>query len=156
MNIEVADQREIMPGGKTALLFESDLTDPVQGVNSQRLIPGFPVGQRYLDLLFVAETTNNALADTIVNRLTVKSGSVQFFDARARNIKANQRRFFTQPNGTQADTGLYYVPLSPDFTLGGAVDARFLAQLAAVVDEANPGTDQLKISSRRVLFASDQ
>ena len=49
------------------------------------------------------------------------------------------------------------MPLSPDMTLGGAIDARQLAQVSAQVDQSNPGgaADRFIIMCRDVLYAED-
>jgi hypothetical protein len=103
----------------------------------------------------MAQTTNQALTDGIVSRLKVQSGSTVFSDAFGLDHRANDDLWVT--DAASALTGLYWVPLSPDQTLGGAIDARQLAQISAVLDQNNPGgaSDQYLIGVRDVLYAED-
>ena len=151
---DIVDQREIM-SGHTAVLFEYDIISQVAAVNNNRTITDFSVGRRLLSHLYNAETTNQALADTIVNRVKVQSGSTVFTDAFALDHRANDDLWVS--DAASALTGLYFLPLSPDLTLGGAIDARQLAQIQAVLDLSNPGgaNDRLIITCRDVLYAED-
>lgn len=152
---DIVDQREIM-SGHTAVLFEYDITAQIQSANNNRTVTDFAVGRRLLSHLYTARTTNQALADTILNRLTVKSGGTIFADGFALDYRANQDPWVK--DAASAQTGLFWVPLSPDMTLGGAIDARQLAQIQAVLDQSNPGgagVDNFIIGVRDVLYAED-
>lgn len=151
---DAVDQREIM-AGHTAVLFEYDITKNVSAVNNNFNITDFSVGRRLLSHLYCSESTNQALVDTIVNRLKVQSGSTVFSDAFGLDHRANDDLWVY--DAASAETGLYFIPLSPDYTLGGAIDARQLAQISAVLDQNNPGAaaDRYIICVRDVLYAED-
>jgi hypothetical protein len=151
---DLVDQREIM-SGHTAVLFEYDITATVNAANNNRTITDFSVGRRLLSHLWMTSSTNQALVDTILNRLKVQSGSTIFTDAFALDHRANNDPWLD--DAATALTGTYFLPLSPDYTLGGAIDARQLAQIQGVVDISNPGgaADQMLICVRDVLYAED-
>lgn len=149
---DIVDQREIMDG-HTAVLFEYDIFKAISSANNNNTITDFSVGRRLLSHLYLTETTNQALADTILNRLKVQSGSTVFSDAFALDHRANDDMWLY--DAATSLTGSYFVPLSPDLTLGGAIDARQLAQIQAVIDNNNPGTDRVIIAVRDVLYAED-
>jgi hypothetical protein len=151
---DVIDQREIM-AGHTAVLFEYDITKTVGAVNNNFTITDFSVGRRLMSHLYLAQTTNQALTDGIVNRLKVQSGSTVFSDAFGLDYRANNDLWLK--DAATSLVGTYFVPLSPDQTLGGAIDARQLAQISAVLDQNNPGgaNDSYVIAVRDVLYAED-
>jgi hypothetical protein len=151
---DIVDQREIM-AGHTAVLFEYDIIKQIAAANNNFNITDFAVGRRLLSHLYMTESTNQALVDTILNRLRVQSGSTVFADAFNLDYRANQDYWVTDT--AQVQTGLFWLPLSPDMTLGGAIDARQLAQISAQTDVSSPvpGTDRFIIAVRDVLYAED-
>jgi len=154
VTLDLSEQREQM-GGDTALLYEEDIVITIPAANPAQLFTGFSTGSRYHDILFVAETTNQALADTIINRITVQSGALQFFDGLEDEIKVNQQDWFS--DAAVAALGLYFAPMNPDLLLRGAVDTIPTNQLSARLDVAAPGAgaDRIIAATRRVLLPED-
>lgn len=152
VNIDYTDQREFADG-HTSLLFENEFIKQITAANATFNVTDFTVGRRVMSYLLQAETTNQALANTILNRARFQSASAVFADTYAADYQSDSQRFITEADS--AVTGLYFIPLSPDLTIGGAVDARGLNQLSAVLDVSNPGTDQIRFMERTLLTAAD-
>jgi hypothetical protein len=131
--------------GPIAVMFDDDHVRNINGANTRlELNNEFPPDGAYLDLLFITETTNQALADTIVNRITLKSGTEQFYDQYAGPLKDQQEEFIGDASTTTTPrTGIYYTQIADD---GLLTDAK--TNLSAVVDQANPGTDRLILARR--------
>lgn len=156
LNLDLLDQREVM-SGRTAVVFEDDIFRLISSANTRFSISDFPLGQRYLDQLYVFETTNQALSDAIMNRLTVQSGGAVFADAFEDDFRMES--FRSLKDAATALTGVHKWWASPltggKQILRGAVDARSLSQMSAVLDVSNPGTDRVIVNSRRILLAED-
>lgn len=138
--------------GPVYVLYDDDHTRNIQGANPRLEInKEFPADGLYLDILTMAETTNQVLADTIVNRETMASGTEPFYDAYAADLKADMEDIIGDPStATTPRTGLYYTPIADDGCLLNAKPS-----VSMVMDQSNPGTDRL-ILSRRVLVPIPQ
>jgi len=159
VTLDVLDQREFM-AGQTALLFQYDLVRTIAAANPAFTISDWYVGRRILQHLYSFETTNQALADTILNAnepsaLVVQSGNAVF----ARGSGLDYRAFNVTriSDAAQTMTGVRTVFLSPDMTLEGAIDARQLSQIQTQFNFAAPGAgaDRVIAMSREVLLAGD-
>lgn len=131
-----------------AVLYDDDRIVNVQAANQRLAIDGeLPKTEAYLDALFIAETTSQALSDAIINRITMQNPVEQFFDLYEDEIKGEQLDYVTDV--AQSMTGLYHVDMTRNegqgILLAGAV-----ANVNAIVDVSNPGTDRLLLATRRV------
>lgn len=131
------------------VLYEYDQNVPINQANKKLPIDDLlQAAEAYIDILWIAETTNNALSDGIFNEIFLKAGSEEWFDLKQDDIKLRQRRFLT--DAADSMTGLLYTPLAEDLgnelaQLNGAV-----ADLGGTVDVLKPGTDQFWACTRRV------
>lgn len=150
---DILDKREDMQGDVFVIL-EDDLIQPIAVANPAFSISQLPARGDYLDVLICAETTNQQLADTIVNRAAFINGSDNIFDQYAvTELKASQALWIEQNTTGEPTTGLYFCPIDPDRLLGGAVPVMGANQLVLLMDVSAPGAgaDRLIISSRRCL-----
>jgi hypothetical protein len=158
VTLDVVDAREIMPAA-TSLIIETDQVAVIAGASARFRISDIPTGNRLLSGLLMAESTAaQTLVDTILNSIRVGSGTIQFMDVNANDVRFDARRFTTLPQGTQSQAGLYFLPFSPDLTLKGAIDVRNLSQVVAELDVANPGgagLDRVTLYTREVKFLED-
>src|SRR5262249_24428687 len=131
--------------GPAVVMYDDDRQRNISGANPRLEInKEFPPDGLYIDLLTLAQTTNNALADTIVNRVTLQSGTEQFRDQYSDAIKSDQEGFIDEGSTTiTSRAGLYYQRIADDGLLANAK-----AALSAVIDQANPGTDNLVLARR--------
>src|SRR5579864_3588106 len=131
--------------GPAAVLFDDDRQRNISGANSRLEInKELPPDGLYLDALTIAQTTSNALADTIVNRITAQAGTEQFYDQYADQIKDCQEDYITESaTNPTSRTGLYYSRFAADGLLTNAKPA-----ISLVIDQNNPGTDNLLIARR--------
>ncbi len=132
-------------GGPLMVVFDDDHVRNIQGANARlELNNEFPPDGAYTDLFWFAETTNQAPADTIVNRITLKSGTEQFYDQYSGPLKAQQEEYIGDASTTTTPrTGVYWTQIADDGLLSNAK-----VNISAVVDQANPGTDRLIIARR--------
>jgi hypothetical protein len=146
---DIYDRRENGAPGDVAVLYESDQFVPIAGANARLPIDGeLPKNEGYLDILLIAETTGQALADTIIKKVNISSGTDQFSEMYSEYIKQLQREFVT--DASENMTGLYLLPIAQDGLLMGAVKP-----VSLLLDVANPGgagVDRLIVSSRRVIL----
>jgi len=131
-----------------AVLYDDDRIINIAAANARLAIDGeLPKTEAYLDALFIAETTNQALADTIINRITLQDPVEQFFDLYEDEIKGEQLDYVT--DAAQSMTGLYHVPMTRNEGQGILV-AGAVANVNAVLDVSMPGTDRILLATRRV------
>lgn len=132
------------------VLYEEDVNIPINQANKKLSLDNqLQSSEAYLDILWIAETTNNALSNAILNEVFLKTGSEQFLDLKNDDIQNIQRRFITDAADLPA-TGLYYTRIARDLgnelsQIQGAV-----ADLGATLDVSKPGTDAVWMCSRRV------
>lgn len=131
--------------GPIAVVFDDDHVRNIQGANSRlELNNEFPPDGAYIDLAFFTETTNQALADTIINRITLKSGTEQFYDQYSGPLKNEQEEFIGDASTTTTPrVGTYYTQIADDGLITNAK-----TNISAVIDQNNPGTDRLIIARR--------
>jgi hypothetical protein len=141
--------------GQTALVFEDDLIQQITSVNPNFAITAFPLGQRYDWQAYYFETTNQQLADTIMNRATVQSSGLVFWDAMFDEQRVWDRALLSDDDTSSPLVGCAFAQLNPDWTLNGAVDMRYASQLISKLDVNNPGTDRVIVHSSRVLLPAD-
>lgn len=114
------------------ILYETDVTIPIQGANNRFPVNGeLPKGEAFIDLLWLAQSTNQALVDTIINRITLFSGTDQFSDQYSDGVKALQNYLFNDQN--ESATGFYYSPIAKDGLLLGTI-----RDVTAVLDVSDP------------------
>lgn len=132
-------------GGPIAVVFDDDHVRNIAGANARlELNNEFPPDGAYIDLFWMFETTNQALADTIANRITLKSGTEQFYDQYSGPLKNQQEEFIGDASTTTTPRiGLYYTQIADDGLITNAK-----TNISAVVDQNNPGTDRMIIARR--------
>lgn len=132
--------------GPGVVTYDDDRPVNISGANPRlQLNSVFPADGACLDLTFVSETTNQTLADTIVNRISAQAGTELFFDQYSGALRADMEDFIGDSSTTTTPrTGLYYVRAAEDGLITNAK-----ANVAAVMDQLNPGTDRLIIAYRR-------
>jgi hypothetical protein len=152
VRFDIYDRRENGAPGDTAVLYESDQFVPIAGANPRLPLGAeLPQSESFLDVLLITETTNAALADTILRKVNVSTGTEQFEELYSEMIKQHGREFVT--DAAQVDTGLYLVPISQDGLLAGAV-----RPISLLLDVANPGgagVDRITVNSRRVVLPGE-
>lgn len=142
---DIIEYREFAPGTPTMVLYQDDKIIPINQANAR-----FPIfdqlqqPEAFLDLLFQAETTNQALSDAIINKVEILAGSEQFIELDEDHVKDDQLAFVSSAAQAAAMTGLYYVPISPKLLAGAQ------GGISAVLDVSKPGTDQLRLGTRRI------
>jgi hypothetical protein len=135
--------------GPCCVLYDSDTTKNISGANPRlELNKEFVVDGSYLDLLFMTETTNQVLADTIMNKLTIASGNDDFFNFYAPDLKAEMEGIIGDASTTSSPrTGLYWAQVANDGLITNAKP-----NISATIDQANPGTDRFIISRRSHVY----
>lgn len=136
------------------VLYEEDIVVPITAAMNRMPFDQFLSAGAYHDILWVAETTGQALSDAILSEIFMRTGAEQFFDQISDSIKAEQQEYLSdQPNltGLTSQVGLYYTPLNKDLGqeragLGGAVP-----NVGATATVAHPGTDQVTVCTRRFI-----
>jgi hypothetical protein len=132
--------------GPTAVLFDTDTTKNLSGANPRLEINKELIsdGGLFCDLLFMAESTNQALVNTIVNKINVATGADDFFEFYSADQQAMMEDSIGDASTTSTPrTGLYYVPVADDGLLTNGKP-----NLSARMDQSNPGTDRLIIAKR--------
>lgn len=131
--------------GPQAVIYDDDRVVLISGANSRlELNKEFPVDGAYTDLLFQTETTNQTLADTILNRATLKSGTEVFYDQYAGPIKVQMEEYIGDGSTTTTPrTGLYFAQIADDGLLPNSK-----VNISATLDVSNPGTDRLIVARR--------
>ena len=148
--LDILDFREAadVPVG---VVYDTDVKVPIVGANNRFPVNGeLPKGESYVDLLWMAETTNQALADTIINKIDLLSGTDQFYSQISDYIKQENAEWFNDPQATQ--TGLYYTPIAKDGLLAGVV-----RDISGILDVSDPaaGSDFITVNSRRVILPQE-
>lgn len=145
------DRREDM-AGDTHILYEEDTYVQLQGNNQRFIVESLPGGGNYLDMLIIAQAgATEALSDAIVQKVAI-DGSVTQYEKTGDDIKSDGLEFIDKD---QAQTGLYFLPFSPDGLLYGANPVASPHDLGMVLDVKNPsgaGNDSLLIRTRRVYW----
>lgn len=131
--------------GPTVVFYDDDHQINIQSASTRLEInKSLPSGGLYTDILWIARTTNNALADTIINRITMDSGTENFYDRYSDSIKDEQEDLIVDASTTSTPrTGLYNAHCILDGMLSGAKP-----NVSAVLDVSNPGTDNI-VAARR-------
>lgn len=138
--------------GPIAVLYDDDKTKNIAGANPRLEINKELVSDGlYCDLMISSESTNQALVDTIVNKLTIASGTDDFFNYFAPDLKAEMEDFIGDASFTSTPrTGLYYAQVADDGLLTNGK-----GDLSMTIDNANPGVDRFIISRRQYKFIPD-
>jgi hypothetical protein len=150
---EVVEIREFAPDYyPEATPYQSDTLAILQAANNRMLLDAeLPKTESYIDALIYTETTNQALADTILNRVTAFSGTDQVDDAFGDHLKG----FFADSITDQAESalGCYYEPLVQGLTENAGLLNGALPDLKLQLDVSNPGgagNDRVNVAHRRV------
>lgn len=132
--------------GPFVVTYDDDRVQNINGANTRLQINNtLPADGSALDLLVISETTNQTLADTIVNRITAQAGAEQFFDSYSNPLRSDMEEYIGDSSTTTTPrTGLYRVPCALDGLLTNAKN-----NVQMVIDQNNPGTDRLIIAYRR-------
>jgi hypothetical protein len=148
---DIFDEREApAQDQKVAVLYEEDRVINITAANGVFPIrEQLPADGNYVDLLFISETTNQALADTIINDVKLYQGQNQFSWLPEDILKDLQQSVVTDVATSM--TGLYYAPVISNNhpRLAGA-----LPGVWAQLDVSNPGTDRLIVCTRRLKSAA--
>jgi hypothetical protein len=140
--------------GPIAVTYDTEVVQNINGANSRLQVNNLlPPDGSCTDLLVIAETTNQTLADTIVNRISGLSGSELFFDMYSTALRAEMEDGIGDGSTTTTPrTGLYWVKAATDGLILNAKN-----NVALVIDQNNPGTDRLIVAYRRcVLIPSNK
>lgn len=132
--------------GPMVVVYDDDRPINLVGANNRLQINSvLPPDGSCLDLCFLSETTNQTLADTIVNKIAVQAGTEVFFDEYSGALRADMEDLIGDGSTTTTPrTGIYYVRAAEDGLITNAKN-----NVAAVMDQSNPGTDRLIIGYRR-------
>lgn len=148
---EIIEHRAYAPGYyPLGTLFEDDKFLQVQGANSRFVIDQqLSKTETYLDALLMTETTNRALADTILNRATMFTGIEQFSDLFADEIRMQNNDWITEVAST-ALTGMYWFDFLQDPQTLSRPLSNAVPFINMVLDLSNPGTDDIMLRTRRL------
>ena len=152
--LEIVDYREAVdtsdPKNAPAVLIEVDTPVPVQTTNQRMPLKSeIQYAEAFLDLLLITETTNGALTDNIINAVKLKSQNDQWFDLYSDEIKAEQDEYIIDP--AESGTGLYYLPMTRDGLLMGA-----MREIEGILDVTNSAAaDLITVCTRRVIFPQE-
>jgi len=133
--------------GPIAVLYDTDTQINLSGANTRLEInKQMPADGLYTDILICAEEgTPKTLVDTIINQVTVKSSTEEFYNRYSDGIRDDMEDYISEGStAITPRTGLYWIPVADD---GGLPNAK--GNISLVIDQANPGTDDLLIASRR-------
>jgi hypothetical protein len=146
---DIVDYRENNGAAKpAAVLYDDDRVIQITGANKRLPVKGeLPQGEAYVDLLWIAETTNKALSDGIIQKVDLYTGTENFLSLEADEVKGEQLQSLTDAAQVSAMTGLYHTPIVRDGLLSGTQTG-----ISAVLDVLNPaaGADQLTLATRRL------
>lgn len=147
LQVQWADDRENV-AGDTYVVVQEDHTVLIPAANTRLLDKAMPSDGAFTTWLIEAEnTTAQTLADTVLNRVTLATGALDY-DKFAKDIR-QQMVDDGYVDFAETLTGLYFVDFA-DGMVSGAIKA---AELDAKFDVSNPGganADQLRIFSRRL------
>jgi hypothetical protein len=153
LRYEIQEIREVNPSYQPIRVpYINDQFVYIGGANPRMIWDAFITQTGlFLDFLALTETTSSALADTIINRLFISSGSDAIEDPYFDQIKGDQQDFVSDLANSMV--GVHYRPLA-----AGLEDARGLLtsavpDLSIKADVANPGganVDRVILSTRRV------
>lgn len=102
-----------------------------------------PVGNRYRGFLIEAESDGN-LVNTIINKVTIQSGTDVYFSAMADVIQGDNSIFYDLE--AQSFVGLHYIDFCPEGRMVDALPAQNLSSLEMILDVSNPGTiDKVRV-----------
>lgn len=151
--VEIQEIREYAPDYfPEATPYQSDTLAILQAANNRLLLDAeLPKTESYIDAVIYTETTNQALADTILNRLTAFSGTDQFDDSFADHLKS----YVTDSITDQAESlvGCYYEPMVQGLTENAGLLNGALPDVKLQMDVSNPGgagNDRVNVAHRRV------
>jgi hypothetical protein len=138
--------------GPVAVLYDDDLKRNISGANTRlQLNKELPNDGAYTDILWMSETTNSALSDAIINKITLQSGVEQWYEKYSDAIKDEMQDWVVDTSANTVLTGLYWSPVIQDGLLTGAKP-----NVQAIIDQLNPGTDDLLMARRRIQMVPDQ
>lgn len=154
VTFDIYDRREAGAPSSVGVLYENDVFVPIAGANARLPIDGqLSQNENHVDLLFITESTAaQTLVDTVINKITVSSGTDQFQELYPEMIKADQRDAYIR-DAAQSDTGLYLINVAFDGLLTGV--QRPISILADVSNPGGANLDRIIINSRRVLLPAD-
>ncbi len=143
--LDIFDEREApSQTEKHAVLFEEDRPVNIVAANTEFPVrEQLPADGNYESILWIAETTNQTLSDSIINEVDLFAGSEMFAKLPKDHIKQLQR--FLVTDQAQSMTGLYLTPV----VRGGRLNSS-LPGVYARLDVSNPGTDRLIVATRRL------
>jgi len=152
---DVVEIREYSPDFyPAATLYQSDVYHVINAANNRESIDAeLPKTETYAELLVIAETTNQALADTIVNRITIYSGSEVMSDLYSDHLKWLNNRYAGASQFGANLVGLYELPIVQGGDANAALLTGCLPNIKLLCDVSNPGgagNDRLTVMSRRL------
>lgn len=139
--------------GPIAVLYDDDKVKNIAGANSRLEINKELVSDGiYTDILLMTETTNQVLADTILNRWFMSSNTDEFFNPYALDLRAEMEDAIGDASTTSTPrTGLYWGQIADDGCLTNGKD-----NLSMTLDQNNPGTDRFIIARRQFKWIPDR
>lgn len=112
------------------------------------------VGNKYRGFMIEAES-DGEMVDTIINKITLKSGTDIYFQQEAKPLRGKNVQDFL--GNVETMTGYYYVNFVPEGRLVDSLDASFLSQLEFELDVNAPGTlDYVRIYPDEIVIPAGQ
>lgn len=149
---DIHEKRELMNGDYPfGVLYDDDRYIPIVQASKKMSVFGeLPQGEAYIDALWMAETTNAALADTIINKVNLFTGTMQWSEQESNAIKDDMVDYLRTQSTTL--TGLYYTPVVQGLEKNNGLLAGAQYGLKAILDVSNPaaGVDRLLVATRRI------
>ena len=156
LTVQWIDDRENVTGD-TLTLFQENHDFIIPAANKRALDLAMPKDGKFLDwLLFGLNTTNETLADTILNQLVINGDSLDFSKyAEDMRQQMFDDEWWSPDNGNPANpaasaTGRYFVDFT-DKKLGGVIDARYVGFYFDVSNPGGANQDTLRFFTRRIL-----
>lgn len=145
--LDIFDEREFPDKdnqGGSWVLYDEDRVVNLLAANTEFPVrEQLPADGNYTDILWIAETTNQALSDAIINQVRLQAGTEQFLNLPEDDLKHMQQEYVSDLATVM--TGMYYTPIVRGGRLMGA-----LPGVSAVLDVSNPGTDRILVGTRRL------
>jgi hypothetical protein len=144
LKVAVYDSREFNPALKTMELFQIDTQIPVTQASTRFDIDTkLPKNELMYEALLIAETTNAALSDAIVNRVEFFHGTESVYERTNYAIKSEQDKLVKDAAASQV--GLYHIPV---VTGGRLSTAQVIDKAQLDVSAPGAGVDMLTLFTR--------
>jgi hypothetical protein len=152
---DIVEIREYAPDFyPAAVLYQDDRFHVINAANTRDSIDAeLPKTETYAEVLLIAETTNQALSDAVINRVTVYSGSEVEADLYSDHWKWIQQRYAGPSQFGANLVGLYKIPIAQGGDANATLLTGCLPNIKLLCDVSNPGgagVDRLTVATRRL------